>query len=404
MAGQCRVDGNVCRFAVADFTDHNDIGILTYERAHRRGEGQPDRRLGLRLVDTRNLIFDGILNGKDLSRRLVQDRQHCRERRGLSASSRAGDQDQAMRQRQQAAQRCFIAAEQSNLAQIEQAAVARQQTYNNALSVLRRHGGDADIDLGSSDPRPRRAVLRQPAFRDIKSGQDLDTRDHSLRRRIAWKRYGAQDPVNPHSHDKPGPERLDVDVARSQLHGTLEHVVDGPDYGCAARQIAQAVDVVVASTLFRLIDVHRFRRPFVQPQFQNRRDVVEGCNGDRNGTTADDLRCPDRGAVSRVRHRQAKAVVPQPKRENRRFAQKSRREMLNRTLNIRQLLQTRARQLPEARYLICEYSGRQVRFFPKLPKPVSRRRFHGADVLQFYPRVVRYSFEQMQAKLIDRVP
>jgi hypothetical protein len=78
--------------------------------------------------------------------------------------------------------------------------------------------------------------------------------------------------------------------------------------------------------------------------------------------------------------------------------------MLNRTLNIRQLLQTRARQLPEARYLIREYSGRQVRFFPQLPKPVPRRRFHGADAPQFYPRGVRYSFEQMQAKLIDRVP
>jgi len=47
------------RFAVADFTDHNDIRILADERAHRRGEGQPDRRLDLRLVDARNLVFDG---------------------------------------------------------------------------------------------------------------------------------------------------------------------------------------------------------------------------------------------------------------------------------------------------------------------------------------------------------
>jgi len=28
MAGQCRVDGDLCGFAVADFTDHNDIRIL----------------------------------------------------------------------------------------------------------------------------------------------------------------------------------------------------------------------------------------------------------------------------------------------------------------------------------------------------------------------------------------
>jgi hypothetical protein len=78
--------------------------------------------------------------------------------------------------------------------------------------------------------------------------------------------------------------------------------------------------------------------------------------------------------------------------------------MLNRTLNIRQLLQPRARQLPEARYLIREYSGGQVRFLPQLPKPVPRRNFHGADAPQFYPRGVRYPLEQMQAKLLDRVP
>src|SRR6266700_8438301 len=102
--------------------------------------------------------------------------------------------------------------------------------YQQGTLTLRRHGGDADIDLNSSDPRPRGAVLRQPAFRDVKSGQDLDTRDDGLRRRIAWKRHGAEDPVNPHSHDKRGPEWLNVDVARSQFHGALKQIVDGPDH------------------------------------------------------------------------------------------------------------------------------------------------------------------------------
>jgi hypothetical protein len=207
------------------------------------------------------------------------------------------------------------------------------------LAVLRRHGGDTDIDLSPSDPRPCGAVLRQPAFRDVKSGQDLDTGDDGLRRRIAWKRHGTEDPVNPHSHDKPGPEWLDVDVARSQFHRALEHIVDRPDHGSSARQIAQAVDVVIAGAVFRLINVHLSRRAFIESQFENRGDVVEGCNGDRDGTATDDLRCPDRGAVGRVGHRQAEAVVPRAKRENRRFPQKSRREMLNRSDNIHKLLQ-----------------------------------------------------------------
>src|SRR5882724_4716973 len=402
MAGQCRVDGDLCGFAVADFTDHNDIRILADERAHRRGEGQPDRRLDLRLVDARNLVFDGILDGKDLSRRLVQDRQHGRERRGLSASGRARDQDQPMRQRQQTAQRRFVAAEQSDLAQIEQAAIARQQADYDALAVLRWHGGDADIDLNPSDPRPCGAVLRQPAFRDVKSGQDLDTGDDGLRRRIAWKRHGAEDPVNPHSHDKRGPEWLDVDVARSQFHGALKQIVDGPDHWSPARQIAQAVDVVVAGAMFRLINVHHSYRAFIESQFQNRGDVVEGCNGDCDGTYTDDLRCSDRGAVGRVRHRQAEAFAPQAKREHRRFSQKSRREMLNRSDNIHQFLKAEARQPPEARRLISKFSGRQIRFLPYFSEPVSGCRFAGIDTPQFRPRGVRNPLEQMQAKLLYR--
>jgi hypothetical protein len=38
--------------------------------------------------------------------------------------------------------------------------------------------------------------------------------------------------------------------------------------------------------------------------------------------------------------------------------------MLNRADSIYQFLQAQARQSPEARHLIREYSGRQIRFFP----------------------------------------
>jgi hypothetical protein len=66
-------------------------------------------------------------------------------------------------------------------------------------------------------------------------------------------------------------------------------------------------------------------------------------------------------------------------------------------------LQAEARQPPEARRLISEFSGRQIRFLPYFPKAVSGRRVHGADASQFHPRGIRYSFEQMQAKLLYRV-
>ncbi|HTE95846.1 MAG TPA: hypothetical protein VK678_20410 [Bradyrhizobium sp.] len=77
--------------------------------------------------------------------------------------------------------------------------------------------------------------------------------------------------------------------------------------------------------------------------------------------------------------------------------------MLNRSDNIHQFLEAESRQPPEARRFIGELSGRQFRFLPYFPEAVSGRRFHGADASQFHPRGIRYSFEQMQAKLLYRV-
>ena len=71
-----------------------------------------------------------------------------------------------------------------------------------------------------------------------------------MREMMAWgraadrHRYGAQQAVDPHAHHQSGAERLDVDVARAQLDGLFQHVVDGADHRSAAGEVAQALDVV----------------------------------------------------------------------------------------------------------------------------------------------------------------
>ena len=42
-----------------------------------------------------------------------------------------------------------------------------------------------------------------------------------LREHAGGALYRAQQAVDAHAHDEPGPERLDVDVAGAQLHGAL---------------------------------------------------------------------------------------------------------------------------------------------------------------------------------------
>ena len=101
MAGESGMNGDTGCFGVAHFAHHDDIWILADEGPHRGGESQADRGFHLRLIDPLNFIFDRVLDGQNLPRGLVEEREHCRESRRLAAAGRPGHDDQAMRQRQQ---------------------------------------------------------------------------------------------------------------------------------------------------------------------------------------------------------------------------------------------------------------------------------------------------------------
>lgn len=49
MTGESRVDRHMGGFGVADLADHDDVGVLTYERPQGSGKCQTDRGLGLGL-------------------------------------------------------------------------------------------------------------------------------------------------------------------------------------------------------------------------------------------------------------------------------------------------------------------------------------------------------------------
>ena len=151
----------------------------------------------------------------------------------------------------------LVMREQAELADFQQAAVARQQADHGGFAVLRRHGGDAHVELGARDAHARGAVLRQAALRDVEAGQDLDARDQRRRQHAGRRRHRAQQAVDAHAHHEPGAERLDVDVGRAQLHRALEQIVHGAHDRRAARKIAQALDVVVGARDGRLVAVGR---------------------------------------------------------------------------------------------------------------------------------------------------
>src|SRR5690606_41084791 len=66
--------------------DHDDVRVLPQERAERAGEGEPDLRLHVDLVDPGDLVLHRILGREDVDVRAVDAVQAGVQRRRLAAS------------------------------------------------------------------------------------------------------------------------------------------------------------------------------------------------------------------------------------------------------------------------------------------------------------------------------
>ena len=84
MTGECRLDGDLRRFEIADLTDHDDVGVLAQERTQRTREVQADPIAHLNLVNAWQVELDRVLRGGDVLGRLVELRQRRVERGGLT--------------------------------------------------------------------------------------------------------------------------------------------------------------------------------------------------------------------------------------------------------------------------------------------------------------------------------
>ena len=83
MAGEGGFDGNFGGFLIADFADHDDVGVLPQNGAQGVGERQADLLLGGYLVDPWNLKFDGIFHRDDVVFGTVELVQRGIQRRGF---------------------------------------------------------------------------------------------------------------------------------------------------------------------------------------------------------------------------------------------------------------------------------------------------------------------------------
>ncbi len=82
MPGQRGVGCKFCSLGIADFTDHDDVGVLTQYRPEAGRKSKTNIGIDLHLVDAGKKVFDRILKRYNVHRLLVelsQDRvKRCR--------------------------------------------------------------------------------------------------------------------------------------------------------------------------------------------------------------------------------------------------------------------------------------------------------------------------------------
>ena len=96
MAGHGGPDGDLRGLLVPDLADKDDIRILAQDGSEGTGKGQPRIWIDLGLVDPLDVGLNRVFYGDEVDRRGLDGIQQGIEGRGLSASRRAGHEDEAL--------------------------------------------------------------------------------------------------------------------------------------------------------------------------------------------------------------------------------------------------------------------------------------------------------------------
>ena len=249
---QRRLCRDRCRFLVADFADEDDVGVLTQDRTQRCCKRQAGLLVYLHLYDTRQFVFDRVLDRHDVDAALL-DRTEARvERRRLARSRRPGNQDDAFAQVEQEAQALFLAFRHPETVHGEDGGAAVENTDDDLFPSGRRQRRHAQVDARAVHVHPRPTVLRTQPIGDVQFGHDLHARYERDADRARKHHCLTKDAIDAIVDDDDAFLRLEVDVGRTALDAFGDDVVHQLDDRALRRLAGGDVDVFNG----RFLEVH----------------------------------------------------------------------------------------------------------------------------------------------------
>src|ERR1019366_7814949 len=180
VARQRRVDGDLCRFLIADFADQNLVRIVTQDGTKTAGKCQPLLFVHGNLRYAPNLVFDRVFDGDDLVFVALDLVERGIERRGLAGTGRTGDQHHAVRLANITAEAAQILFGKTNYVEREVAKLLAHRLFvehaeHGVFTMHGGHDGYAEVDQAALIAHAEAAVLRYASLGDVELAHDLDT-------------------------------------------------------------------------------------------------------------------------------------------------------------------------------------------------------------------------------------
>ena len=231
------------RLFVADFTDHDHIGVLSQERPECLGERQPDLLSHLKLVDQGQVVLDRVLDRADIVFHAGDFVQCGIQRRRLAASGRSGDEHDPVGSSNRLLERRQNILGEPEIVEVEREVARVEHADDGLFAVVAGKGTDAEVDFSPFEQHMNASVLRQPAFADVHRGHDLDAACDGAEQVLGNFQRLVEPAVDPVTDPDATLGRFDVDVARAFLDRVVNDVVHQPDDGRLAGDLFGITDL-----------------------------------------------------------------------------------------------------------------------------------------------------------------
>ncbi len=266
MPGERGLHRHVGSLAVADFADHDDVGILPHQGAQAFGKAEVDGGLHLHLVERGLDHLDRVFHGADVHLLGSQALEGGIQRGGLAAASRPGDEDDAVGLMGQALPVARFVRRKAEGGHIAHDHVGIEDAHHEFFAKRRGHGGQAQLHLvARRSTGLDAAILRTALFDHVHAAEQLDPAGHRAHHRTGHLINRVQHTVDAkpdHPHVAP---RLEVDVGGALLEGVLPQPIDhlhhagvvGVERLAAAAQFHQLLELVNpagAAVFLRMFD------------------------------------------------------------------------------------------------------------------------------------------------------